>query len=99
VRGDVEAAGGSLAGISVDARDDSVKLASELGLKFRLLSDADLRVASAYGVAMAGKDIAVPSVFIVRPDRTIAFKKVGEAIDDRPTAADVLAQVRAIAKR
>jgi peroxiredoxin len=47
-----------------------------------------------YGVAMQGRDIAVPSVFVVRRDRTIAWKKVGEDMTDRPSAGEVLAQAR-----
>ncbi len=44
---------------------------------------------------MKGRDIAVPSIFVVRPDRTIAWSKVGETVSDRPTADVVLAQARA----
>jgi peroxiredoxin len=80
--------------ISVDPAADSSKLAAELGLHYPLLSDADLRTASMYGVAMQGRDIAVPSVFVVRRDRTIAWKKVGEDMTDRPSAGEVLAQAR-----
>ena len=80
--------------ISVDPAADSSKLAAELGLHFPLLSDADLHVASEYGVAMKGRDIAVPSVFVLRRDRTIAWKKIGEDMVDRPSASDVLEQVR-----
>jgi hypothetical protein len=54
-----------------------------------------LKVASSYGVAMQGRNIAVPSVFVVRKDRSIAWKKIGEDMADRPTAAEVLAQVKA----
>ena len=98
MRSDIEAAGGRLAAISVDPRDESTKLAAKLGLHYPLLSDPDLHTASAYGVAMAGQDIAVPSVFVVRQGGTIAWKKVGEAMDDRPTAAEVVAQLRAAAE-
>jgi peroxiredoxin len=72
-----------------------VKLAGELGLHFRLLGDPDLHVATSYGVAMAGQDIAVPSVFIVRKDRSIAWSQVGENMTDRASTAAILAQVRA----
>lgn len=74
-------------------------LATRLDLHFPLLSDADLRVAAAYGVAMSGRDIAVPSVFVVRPDRVIAWKCVGETMADRPGVEEVLAQVRDAAAR
>lgn len=80
--------------ISVDPREDSTALKARLGLHFPLLSDADLAVAKAYGVAMEGRDIAVPAVFVVRPDRAIAWKKVGEDMSDRPSAADVVAHAR-----
>jgi peroxiredoxin len=81
--------------ISVDSPAESTTLAEKLGTRYPLLSDADLHVALAYGVAMKGRDIAVPSVFVVRPDRTIAWTKVGESVTDRPTPDAVLAQVRA----
>jgi peroxiredoxin len=83
-----------LVAISVDPAADSAKLAADLGLHFPLLADADLRVASAYGVAMKGRDIAVPSVFVVRRDRSIAWSKVGEDMTDRPSASEVLDQAR-----
>ncbi len=98
MRGELEAEGGSLVAISVDAADESVKLAGELGLHFRMLGDLDLKVATAYGVAMEGQDIAVPSVFVVRKDRTIAWKQVGENMTDRASPRDILAQARAAAR-
>jgi len=79
--------------ISVDEPDESTKLARELGLTFPLLRDADLHVASDYGVAMKGRDIAVPAVFVVRGDRSIAWKVVGENMADRARARHVLAHV------
>jgi peroxiredoxin len=88
--------GGTLVGISVDGREDSTALVARLGLHYPLLSDPDLRVASAYGVAMKGRDIAVPSVFVVRGDR-IVYRKVGETVGDRPTPDEVVAQVTAAA--
>jgi len=52
----------------------------------------------AYGVAMEGRDIAVPSVFVVLPNGTIFWKQVGESIADRPSNAELLDVVdRAIA--
>jgi peroxiredoxin len=80
--------------ISVDPAADSSRLAADLGLHFPLLSDPDLLVASAYGVAMKGRDIAVPSVFVVGRDRTITWRQVGEDMTDRPSSGEVLEQVR-----
>ena len=54
-----------------------------------------MHVVSAYGLAMKGRDIAVPSVYVVRQNRTIAFNKVGETVGDRPSPDEVVAQVNA----
>ncbi len=97
IRPQLEAQHAQVVAISVDAADESAKLAQELGLQFPLLSDMDLHVITAYGVAMDGRDIAVPATFIVRKDRSVAWKRVGEEMTDRPSPADILAQVRAAA--
>jgi peroxiredoxin len=70
-----------------------MKFAKEADIAYPLLSDADLRVALNYGVAMKGEDIAVPSVFIVLPDRRIFWKHVGESVADRPSDQDLIAKV------
>ena len=80
----------SLAAISADPREDSVALAEHLGIDFPLLSDGDLKVANAYGVAMAGGDIAVPATFVILPDRTVYWRKVGESMADRPSVEELL---------
>ena len=74
-----------------------MKLAKELDLHFRLLGDADLHVAAAYGVAMEGRDIAVPAVFIVSQDRAILWQQVGENMTDRASPAEIVRAVRAAA--
>jgi hypothetical protein len=47
-------------------------------------------VALQWGVAMEGRDIAVPSVFVVLPNGTIFWKKVGENMADRPSSSEIL---------
>jgi len=54
------------------------------------LRDEGLRVALAYGVAMEGRDIAVPAVFVVLPSGLIYWKQVGESVADRPSNAQIL---------
>lgn len=93
-RTDLASIGATIVGISVDTAEESAMLAAKLGLHFPLLEDAGLRVALAYGVAMEGQDIAVPAVFIVRRDRVITWKHIGESIADRPTAALVLEKAK-----
>lgn len=45
---------------------------------------------------MDGEDIAVPSVFIVGTDGHIRFRYIGESVTDRPSPADLLAEVEKI---
>lgn len=70
--------------ISVDSAQDSKDLIDDLALSIPLLSDPEMEVISAYGVAMEGEDIAVPATFIVKQDRAIHWKHVGETMVDRP---------------
>ena len=79
-----------IASISVDSREDSAELSKSLELPFPLLEDKDLKVALQWGVAMEGRDIAVPSVFVVLPNGTIFWKQIGESIADRPSNAQIL---------
>lgn len=67
-----------------------------LGLNFPLLSDPDVAVASAYGVAMKGQDLAIPATFVVMPNREVFWKYVGENPSDRPPE-DVLFEQLALA--
>ncbi len=77
--------------ISADSHDESRILAKEGRIGFSLLSDADLAVATAYGVAMQGKDIAIPATFIIDQAGNIHWKKVGETQMDRADFDRVLA--------
>lgn len=87
-----------IAAIGVDEREDSVTFARQLGARYPLLFDEGLRVSNAYGVAMAGRDIPVPAVFIVLPDGPIFWRKVGESVADRPSTAELIGALdRAIA--
>jgi peroxiredoxin len=82
--------GVGIAAISVDSQEDSAKLSQSLELPFPLLEDANLQVALQWGVAMEGRDIAVPAVFVVLPNGTIFWKQVGENVTDRPSNAQIL---------
>lgn len=88
-----------LVAISADEAADSRKLRERLGLNFPLLSDPDVAVAAAYGVAMQDEDIAVPAVLVVMPDREVFWKYVGEDPTDRPPEVVVFEQVRVALRR
>ncbi|TPV95270.1 MAG: peroxiredoxin family protein [Myxococcales bacterium FL481] len=85
-----DARGVSLVAISADESGDSQDLAAQLGGAFPLLSDADLAVASAYGVASKHEEIAVPAVFLVEPDGRIRWHEIGDTIMDRVKPEDIL---------
>ena len=46
---------------------------------------------------MKGAELAVPATFIVRRDATIAWRYIGETQADRPSAEELLEQVRSLA--
>ena len=64
-----------------------------------LLSDPELSVTSAYGVAMEGKDIAVPATFIIAGDKTVYWRYIGENMADRPTEEEMLQQAISIRQK
>jgi peroxiredoxin len=85
--------------ISADSLEDSRALRERLGIGFPLLHDEGVAVAAAYGVAMKGQDLAVPTTLVVMPDRTIFWKYVGENIEDRPPEEVVFEELeRALAE-
>ena len=79
----------------MDLPETSLKLHRKLGLDFPLLSDPEMKVIKAYGVAMDGRDIAVPSIFILNSQRRIVWSDVADDFTDRPGAGEVLAKVPA----
>ncbi len=89
VQQELAAEGIGVVAISVDDPADSRMLAEREGIEFPLLSDPQAAVISNYGVKMKSETLAVPSTFVVRPDRTIAWEYIGEKVPDRP-AVDVV---------
>jgi len=84
--------GVSLVAISADAQEDSRSFIAEKGIRVPLLADPALEVISAYGVAMEGKDIAVPSTFVLDRTGAIRWRYVGENMKDRPSSRQLLDQ-------
>jgi peroxiredoxin Q/BCP len=79
-----------VAGISVDPLEDSRALVKDLGLSFPLLSDPDLTVIRAYGVADESNGIAWPSEVLVDPGGAIRWRQGAQSVGTRPSAEDVL---------
>lgn len=97
----MRAAGGRLVGISADplleTREWQADEEADERVRYPLLSDADLRVAKAYGLHDADGGIALPAVVIVRhDDGRIAWLRVSETVGDRPSTEEVLEALRAL---
>ena len=76
--------------ISSDQPADLTAMHDKLGLGFELYSDSELGVITKWGVEDYGKGIARPATFIVTTTGTIAFQKVGERPEDRPTVDEIV---------
>lgn len=61
---------------------------------FALLADPYHEVAEAFGVyELFSSGYAAPSVFVIDTDRTVVWSYVGQNRYDRPTVAEILANV------
>ena len=90
VEAELTAANASVVGISVDTSEESKLMAEELGLSFPLLADPSASVIEKYGVKMAHEQLAVPAVFVLRPDGAIAWRFVSKFKAERPASEVVL---------
>jgi peroxiredoxin len=67
--------------VSVDAPEESRKMAAELGLEYTLLSDGDLSAIDAWGVRHAGgypggRDIARPATFLIDAEGRVRWREL-----------------------
>lgn len=62
-----------------------------------MLSDADLRVAEAYGVHdPESPELALPAIIIVDRSGVVRWVRVSETVGDRPEVDEALAELRKI---
>lgn len=94
-----DAANAKLVAVSVDSPEDSKEFKEDKELTLPLLSDPTMKIISAYGVAMKGDDIAVPSTFVIDSTRTIRWIYVGETQMDRPAAEILLEEAEKVGKQ
>lgn len=90
IASELQAHGASVVAISVDHSEESRLLVKELGLGFPVLSDPKATVIERYGIRMVHDELAVPAVFVVRSDGTIAWRFVATRAAERPTNETVL---------
>jgi peroxiredoxin len=92
-----QSAGLAVVGICVDSVEQNRAMVEKLLLPFPILSDPDSHVIGQYGVLNdLEADIAKPSLFLVRPDGSIAFTYIGEDFADRPTDEELFAAAGSI---
>lgn len=89
-------AGGEVIAISVDEQSFAWSMAQTTGAKFQILSDADKKVITSYGILNAAEHdgIAHPSIFIVDREGKIRFLHVGKDPQDRPPDETILEEVK-----
>lgn len=80
-------------GISVDSRFSLAAFATQQDLNFPLLSDFNKEVAGELGILyedfLGMKGVAKRSVFVIKPDRTIAYRWSSDNAGDRPNLDEV----------
>lgn len=82
----ITGAGGRLAAITVDDHPRNAAMVEKLSLTFPILSDPDRSGAiTPYGVAdpVDDRSIAIPSIFVVAPDREVVFSALSRDFADR----------------
>jgi peroxiredoxin len=85
-----------VAAICVDTVEQNRAMVDKLLLPFPILSDPDGSVIEPWGLLNAAeKGIARPALFLVLPDRSIAFEYVGQDFTDRPTDDELFAAATA----
>jgi peroxiredoxin len=90
--------GVGVAGISVDPVENTRAMVEKLLLPFPLLSDPEGRVIKEWGVWTDGEGgIALPSLFAIRKDGSIAWQYVGTDYADRPTDDQLFSSFRGAA--
>jgi peroxiredoxin len=91
---ELAARGGVLLAVSVDTPEESRALAQAEKLPFRILADTTRDVLRRYGLLHAGggpggADIAVPALFLVRPDGRIAWRHIARRVQDRADPQEI----------
>ncbi len=88
----------TVVGVSVDTADSHKQFCSKEGLKFRLLSDPDAKVSTAYNSVMdyQGVKLSARNTFLINPKGKLV--KVFPAVKPAGHSAEVLAALRKLQK-
>lgn len=94
----IKLAGAELFAISVDEQSFAWSMAQTTGAKFQILSDAEKKTISDYGIVNKAEHggIAHPSVFILDKEGRIRYMHVGKDPSDRPPDDTIITEVRKV---
>lgn len=86
--------------VSADSQEEAAALAKRLHLTYPLVSDPELRLIRAFGVEMQGREIAIPSTFVLAPQGgRIVWRYIGETMFDRSDLRAILQAVERAVER
>jgi peroxiredoxin len=82
--------------ISSDQQSFAWSIGQTTGARFEILSDADRKVITSYGILNPAEHggIAHPAIFIVDRDGKIKFLHVGKDPQDRPPDQTIIEEVK-----
>lgn len=100
----MERRGGALLAVCVDPPATNAGVRAARGLPFVIASDAARDAVRAFGVVHAragpgGRDIALPSMFLIERGGRIVWSHVATRIVDRPDPRDVIEELRRLDPR
>ena len=94
----IKQAGGELIAVSVDEQSFAWSMAQTSGAKFQILSDADKKTITEYGIVNAAEHggIAHPSIFVLDKQGRIRYMHVGKDAQDRPPDETILEELKKV---
>lgn len=94
----IKQAGGELIAVSVDEQSFAWSMAQTTGAKFQILSDADKKTITEYGIVNAAEHggIAHPSIFVLDKEGRIRYMYVGKNAQDRPPDETILQELKKV---
>ena len=92
----IKQAGGELIAVSVDEQSFAWSMAQTTGAKFQILSDAEKKTITEYGIVNAAEHggIAHPSIFVLDKEGRIRYMHVGKDAQDRPPDETIVEELK-----
>ena len=94
----IKRAGGELIAVSVDEQSFAWSMAQTTGAKFQILSDAEKKTITEYGIVNAAEHggIAHPSIFVLDKEGRIRYMYVGKNAQDRPPDETIVEELKKV---